>query len=449
MTMITSCLDNYEQRRQRLSAQMSQASAVRLDKEASNLFRDRRSSRGERLSVRDFNHILELDAANQTLTAEGMMTYAELVDATLPHGFMPMVVPQLKSITLGGAISGIGIESTSFRQGLPHETVLEMDILLADGSVITCTPENEHADLFYGFPNSYGTLGYALKLKTRALPVRPFVKLRHHCFAEAAECFEQIKVLKDTDIDFLDGSIYGHGQFYLTTGQFVDAAPFASDYTYLDIYYKSIQTKTVDYLTVHDYIWRWDTDWFWCSKNLFMQNAVMRRLAGKKRLNSVTYTQVMRWNSKWGVMRKLNRLRGYYSESVIQDIDIPIDSAAAFVRFMLDEIGVLPIWICPISTTRQSARFHLFPLKPDAIYINFGFWDAVKSRGKRETGYLNKKIEAMTASLGGSKSLYSDAYYSELDFWSIYNRHAYQKLKERYDPHGKFLNLYEKCVLGK
>ena len=41
-------------------------------------------------------------------------------------GVVPLVVPQLRTITLGGAVSGLGIESTSFRSGLPRESVLEM-----------------------------------------------------------------------------------------------------------------------------------------------------------------------------------------------------------------------------------------------------------------------------------------------------------------------------------
>ncbi len=68
-----------------------------------------------------------------------MTTYEDLVAATLPHGLMPMVVPQLKTITLGGAVSGLGIESTSLRSGMPHESVLAMEILTGDGQVVTAT----------------------------------------------------------------------------------------------------------------------------------------------------------------------------------------------------------------------------------------------------------------------------------------------------------------------
>ena len=66
-----------------------------------------------------------------------MCTYEDLVAATLPHGLTPLVVPQLRTITLGGAVTGLGIESASFRNGLPHESVLEMDVLTGAGEVVT------------------------------------------------------------------------------------------------------------------------------------------------------------------------------------------------------------------------------------------------------------------------------------------------------------------------
>src|ERR671915_603898 len=103
----------------------------------------------------------------------------DIVAATLANGLMPLVVPQLKTITLGGAVTGLGIESSSFRHGLPHESVLEMDVLTADGEVVTVTPDGEHAELFAGFANSYGTLGYALRLKIELQPVAPYVRLEH------------------------------------------------------------------------------------------------------------------------------------------------------------------------------------------------------------------------------------------------------------------------------
>ena len=107
--------------------------------------------------------MIRVDEHEQFAEVEGLTTYEDLVRETLPFQLMPAVVPQLKSITIGGAIAGVGIESSSFKYGFVHETVLEIEILLPDGRVVVATKDNEHRDLFFGFANSYGTLGYALK----------------------------------------------------------------------------------------------------------------------------------------------------------------------------------------------------------------------------------------------------------------------------------------------
>ena len=168
---------------------------VRLAKRTSNLFRFRDQSPGSRageLDVSAFSRVLHVDPASRTAVVGGMTTYEDLADATLAHGLMPFVVPQLKTITLGGAVTGLGIESTSLRLGMPHESVLAMEILTGDGQVVTATADNEHADLFRGFPNSYGTLGYALSLTIELEPVAPFVHLRHFRFGDPESCMAAV-----------------------------------------------------------------------------------------------------------------------------------------------------------------------------------------------------------------------------------------------------------------
>jgi hypothetical protein len=115
--------------------------------------------------------VIAVDPDARTADLAGMCTYEDLVAATLPYGLAPLVVPQLKTITLGGAVAGLGIDSTSFRNGLPHESVLEMDILTGTGEVLTASPDQD-GDLFRAFPNSYGTLGYAVRLPDQARVLR-------------------------------------------------------------------------------------------------------------------------------------------------------------------------------------------------------------------------------------------------------------------------------------
>src|SRR6266702_6637248 len=288
-------MNRHEEKRTRLLEALRErgAGGVGLAKGTSNLFRDRKAPTRPRVDLSGFNEVVRVDVAGGQVDAEGMTTYADLVDATLAHGVMPCVVPQLKSITLGGAAAGVGIEASSFRYGLVHDTLLALEVLLADGSVVTCTPDNKHRDLFFGFPNSYGTLGYALKVTARTVPVKPHVRIEHVRHADPKRYFEDLEArCRAKEADFIDGTVFSGGEMFITLGRFADQAPYTSDYTFEHIYYRSIREKKTDWLATKDFIWRWDTDWFWCSKNLFAQNPVFPRLGGRKRLTSTTYAKV-------------------------------------------------------------------------------------------------------------------------------------------------------------
>lgn len=439
---------SYQERRGRLAQNLRRQpeGEIRLGKTTSNLFRDRQTQ-GNTLDVSDFQHVLSVDPHTRVIETEGMVTYEALADAALTHSLMPAVVPQLKSITIGGAVGGIGIESSSFRFGLPHETILEMDVLLGNGDIVCCTPDNEHRDLFFGLANSYGSLGYILRLKIEGIPVKPYVRLTHLHFQDRTEFFSRIETACSGPYDFVDGVVFSAGEHYLVLGEFCDEAPYTSDYTYLKVYYRSIRERSEDYLTVRDYLWRWDTDWFWCSKNLYAQNPLMRRFLGRKRLNSITYQKLMRWNTRVGLTRRLNALTGIHRESVIQDVDIPLENAPAFIDFFEREIGIRPVWICPAQHDRSRGDYPLFPMRDDTLYINFGFWDGVRSRPAYPRGHFNRLIEDEVSKLGGIKSLYSESFYSQETFDRQFGGEHYRALKARYDPDNRLKNLYQKCVL--
>ena len=89
------------------------------------------------------------------MDVEGLATYESMVTYCLAAGFLPTVVPELKPITIAGATVGIGIESSCYRSGFVHDGLIEADVLLPDGRIVTCREDNEYADLFYALPNSY------------------------------------------------------------------------------------------------------------------------------------------------------------------------------------------------------------------------------------------------------------------------------------------------------
>ena len=425
---------------------------VRLAKKTSNLFRARAATSAPGLDVNGFTNVLKVDPVSRTASVEGMVTYEQLVDATLPYGLMPLVVPQLKTITLGGAVTGLGIESSSFRNGCPHESVTEMEILTGDGRVIVARADNEHADLFHAFPNSYGTLGYALRLEIELEPVKPFVALRHLRFREAGPLFAEMarlceeRTLDGHPVDFVDGTVFSRGELYLTVGTFVDAAPHLSDYTWTEIYYRSLQGKTEDFLTTRDYLWRWDTDWFWCSRAFGAQKKWVRRLAGRKFLRSDVYWKIVAFERRTHLNARIEKLRGLPPrEDVVQDIEVPIGRAQEFCDFFLSEIPIEPFWICPLRQRDPDAEWPLYRFT-DSLYVNFGFWSTVPLAPGQADGDHNRLIERVVDGLGGRKSLYSTSFYAEDEFWRLYNGPAYEVVKKAYDPDSRLLDLYSKCV---
>ena len=453
--MSTAAFTAYEARKARLREQYAgipRGRPVRLAKQTSNLFRTRQRPPGPGLDVRGFDGVLSVDAASRSADVQGMTTYEQLVDVTLAHGLMPLVVPQFKTVTLGGAVTGLGIESSSFRNGLPHESVLELEVLVGDGRTVVARPDNEHRDLFAAFPNSYGTLGYALRLKLELEPVLQYVRLRHLRFSDRGRYFEAMAEVCERRahdgerVDFVDGTVFARDEMYLSLGTFVDAAPRTSDYTGMGVYYRSLQRLEVDHLSVRDYLWRWDTDWFWCSRNFGVQDPRIRRFVPKRWLRSDNYWRLWELERRYGPMRKLERLRGRPpQEHVVQDIEVTIARAAEFFDFLVREIPILPFWVCPLRP-RDRREWALYPLETDATHVNFGFWSTLPLADGQPLGTHNRRVEQVVEGLGGRKSLYSDSYYSREEFWRLHDGRAYGQLRQAYDGEGRLADLYRKCV---
>ncbi|MGH3432233.1 MAG: FAD-binding protein, partial [Thermocrispum sp.] len=326
-----------------------------------------------------------------------------------------------------------------------------LDVLTGAGEVVTASP-TQHTDLFRGFPNSYGTLGYATRLRIELAPVSQYVALRHVRFADPERCCEALaQILRDRawggePVDFLDGVMFDVGELYLTLGRWTDGPAQPSDYTGQRIYYRSLREHMTDVLTAYDYLWRWDTDWFWCSRAFGAQHPLGRRLWPRRWRRSDVYHRIVRLENRYQVMARIDRRRGRPpQERVVQDVEIPIEQTPQFLRWFAGGVGMAPVWLCPLRL-RDAEGWTLYPLEPDRDYVNVGFWGTVPRRAGSADGDVNRAIEHRVAHLGGHKSLYSDAYYSPAQFWAAYGGDSYGALKQRYDPDGRLLDLYRKVV---
>lgn len=418
---------------------------VRLKKRTtSNLFRyhGRQSPAEKRISLSEFNHILNLCEESQTLEVEGLATYGQIVAATLPRGLVPTVTPELRHITVGGATVGIGIESSAHRHGFVHDGLVEADVLLADGRVVTCSRDNAHAELFHALPNSYGTLGYILRAVIRLVPARPYVHIRHQRFHAVRDYLAAMEnaVHQGAD-DFIEGLIFGRDELYLTRGNFTDQTTEPDD-IYREIYYQSVRRKTTMLLPTGQYLFRFDPDWFWNIPDTGFYR-LFRRLAPRRMRSSAFYNRFTGLRTK---ARELLRISpDTRTEKLIQDWEVAWNAAEELLNFALDRIDLAgqPWAAVPIV---PQGRATLYPLKQNTLYFNLGSYCLIPRAKGREADFHTRIMDDECMRLGGIKMLYSSSFFDPAMFNHVYNGAAYDALKAKYDPEGVFPTLFEKAT---
>jgi len=170
----------------------------------------------------------------------------------------------------------------------------------------------------------------------------------------------------------------------------------------------------------------------------------VRRLWPRRWRRSDVYYRLVGLENRFGVMARIDRARGKPArERVIQDIEVPVERTAEFVRWFDEHVGMRPVWLCPLRATRAWPSY---PLAPGATYVNVGFWGTVPIEPGAADGDKNRAVEAEVTAHGGHKSLYSDAYYDRETFDRLYGVANQRRVKQQTDPDNRLTGLYEKAV---
>jgi len=383
-----------------------------------------------------FSEILKIDPENMICIAESGVTFSELVKETLKYGLIPYTVPELKGISIGGAVSGCSIESMSYKYGGFHDSCIEYELVASEGNILKCSKDTNN-DIFHMIHGSYGTLGLLTKLKFKLMHAKPYVKMEYKTFSTFNDYWSYMKErCEKGDYDFIDGIIHSKDKFVVCLGNITDKVPYLSSYNLTKIYYKSTAIKKEDYLTIYDYFFRYDAECHWLTKTIpLLENKLVRLLTGKIVLGS---TNLIKWSKRLRPVFKLKR-----RPEVVVDVFIPSKRFKDFYTWYERDFDFYPLWIVPYKIKAPYPWINDDHTKAmdDDLMIDCAVYGKKNSDPKID---YSETLENKVFELNGIKTLISRNHYSKDRFWQIYNKENYRKVKCRVDPKGIFKDLYEK-----
>lgn len=401
-----------------------------------------RSEQSEkRIDIGSLTEIIEVDTKNKICIAESGVTFSDLVKTTLKSGLIPYVVPELKTITIGGAVSGCSVESMSYKYGGFHDSCLEYEILTSSGEVINCS-KTENSDIFEMIHGSYGTLGLVTKLKFKLYPAKHFIKMNYVKFSEFDKFWEfMTKQCTLEKYTFIDAIIHSKDSLVACMGTMVDEAPYVSSYEKLNIFYKSTSEKNEDYLNIYEYFFRYDSDCHWLTKTMpLLENKLIRLVFGGIFLGSTKLIKLAR------LLKPFLKLK--FRPDIVIDVFIPSKKFPNFWKWYLKEFDFFPLWIVPYKIPGNFYPWINTDYKK-SIQNDFLIDCAIygKSNNDKKIDY-SKLLEEKVFELGGIKTLISQNNYTKKRFNEIYNEELYNKIKKRTDPKNSFGTVFNKmCKL--
>ncbi len=115
------------------------------------------SERAVQIDMREYNKILNLSTTSKEITVQAGIRWRDIQDYIDPYGLSVKIMQTYSNFTVGGSLS-VNVHGRYVGLGPIILSVTQFTIVLADGSVVTASPQ-EHADIFYSAIGGMGGIG--------------------------------------------------------------------------------------------------------------------------------------------------------------------------------------------------------------------------------------------------------------------------------------------------
>jgi len=395
------------------------------------------------VDISKLDHIIELNTSERYVIVEPNVALDKLLKATLAADLMPPEVSEFPGITVGGAIQGGAGESSSFKYGCFHEGCLEYEIILGNGQKIDASTR-KNSDLFYEI--SCGSLGIITLIKLRLIPTTKYIRLEYHRVDSFAAAHDLIMSKTKAKVDFIDGILFSKTNGLILVGYYDDKPQFpkASFHRFYDEWFylhaEDIAKKHdffVESIPIWDYLFRYDRGAFWIGRH----GCDYLHLPFKRWVR-VVFAPLCTTRRLYRFLHGAGLAQRYF----VQDICMPEQAINRFLQFVDKNLGFYPLWLCPL---KPDAKHALSPTNlKTKLVINVGIWHKLDVEYKQ---FLrsNRLLENKVKLLGGRKVLYAHSYFPEKDFWAIYTRPSYDKLRKKYHAAKTFRDVYQKTYVDR
>jgi delta24-sterol reductase len=379
------------------------------------------------------NHVLAVDKEKLTALVEPNVPMDQLVSKLSAHGLVPPVVMEFPGITVGGGVSGTSGESSSFRHGFFDDTVNWIEAVLATGEVVKASRQ-ENAELFSALASSCGTIGVLTLVELRLIPTRRYVEVTYTPVVSMEDALEKTRTATaDENIQYCDGVLFALNRGYIITGKLTDEGSYPirqfskskDEWFYVHVEGLPRDKPTKELVPLAEYIFRYDRGAFWMGRYALKYFVFPFTRTTRRILDFFMHTRTM---------YRAMHASGHGSLYFIQDVGLPYSTVSQFVDYTDKEFGIYPLWLCPLKIQHDSL-FHPHAIdksgNPEKMLMNVGIW------GPRSGNYDkfiadNRSFERKLKELRGTKWFYAHTYYTEEEFWDLYDKPTYEAQRQKY-----------------
>ncbi|AQK55232.1 nana2-like1 [Zea mays] len=395
---------------------------------------DYKRARRFEVDLSALRNILEIDAERMVARVEPLVSMAQITKATCPMNLSLAVAPELDDLTVGGLINGYGISGSSHVYGLFSDTVVSMEVVLADGQVVRATMDNEHSDLFYGMPWSQGTIGLLVSAEIRLVRVKEYMRLTYTpvrgTLKEIAEAYADSLFLPAKVPDFVEGMVYSSSEGVMMTGVYAS---------------EQEARRTKGSGRIINRVGWWFKPWFYQHAETALERGEFVEYIPTREYYH-RHTRSLYWEGKLIIP--------FGDQLWLSDA----------LEFAHRELEVYPVWLCPhrlfklpVKTmVRPEPGFEQHRRKGDTSYaqmftdVGFYYAPAPVLRGEDFDGaQAVHRLEQWVISNHGYQAQYAVSELSGKDFWRMFDASHYHHCRRKYGAVGTFMSAHYKSKKGK